>query len=315
MPSFPAHSSQDTQADFHSAAQSRPQIWRTLLGLFIIVLCFFGSTFAVIFGGSRLFQLTPQEIVAGSTPTAVALMFLTFIGAHVGLWITLRLLHKRRYPSLYGSANKLNWRQFRLGMLAAFSLLVIVSLLGFTAPAFVSLDEMPEPTANMAFQDWAIVILPVLLLIFLQSFAEELVFRGYLLQQLRARFKSFWIWAILPSAFFGVSHFDFATYGNNAYLYVLATTIFGAAMALITVKTGNIGAAAGIHFCNNAMMTLLGTKETLDGASLFITEIAPKGAYMSYSMILQSIVTLISLAIWWKVTQRKLLIAKVAQGD
>ena len=57
------------------------------------------------------------------------------------------------------------------------------------------LIPIPDGPATEVFQSlpvktWLMLLLPSLALIFMQVMAEELVFRGYLLQQLRARFSS-----------------------------------------------------------------------------------------------------------------------------
>ncbi len=52
----------------------------------------------------------------------------------------------------------------------------------------------------------------------IQTGAEELVFRGYLQQQLAARFASPLIWMVLPALIFGAVHYDPATAGPNVWL-------------------------------------------------------------------------------------------------
>ena len=149
----------------------------------------------------------------------------------------------------------------------------------------------------------------------MQIFAEELVFRGYLLQQLRARFRSIWLWAILPSFIFGVLHFDPYTYGINAVFYVTHTTVAGIVLAIVTLRTGNIGAAAGLHFGNNAMLVFSGNKGTLDGFSLFLTDIDPASVSMGWSILSQTGLVVIAFTIWWRLTQHNQPIANAKQAD
>ena len=58
-----------------------------------------------------------------------------------------------------------------------------------------------EPNNILAFSDWAKWLLPVLLFIFVQSAAEELVFRGYLLQLIWSKNAGYVYAVILPSLF------------------------------------------------------------------------------------------------------------------
>ena len=74
-------------------------------------------------------------------------------------------------------------------------------------PAGVS----PEVARLRPTGEWLIGLIPALALILMQVAAEEVAFRGYLLQQLRARFRSPLVWAVLPALVFGALHFDPAT--------------------------------------------------------------------------------------------------------
>ncbi len=151
-------------------------------------------------------------------------------------------------------------------------------------------------------------------LVLVQTLAEELIFRGYLLQQLRARFRSLWVCAVLPSALFGLLHFSPATWGVNAYMYVLNTTVVGVILCLVTLRTGNLGAAAGLHFGNNMIAFILGVRGELDGLTLFGLEVAPDSGYMTWSF---TVVTALSLALflaWWRWMNRQHAIANPPSG-
>lgn len=60
--------------------------------------------------------------------------------------------------------------------------------------------------------------------------------------------------------------------GSNALLIVAVTTFFGIIATDVTVRTGNLGAAIGLHFMNNLQaMMLLSLDGTLNGLSLYVT--------------------------------------------
>jgi membrane protease YdiL (CAAX protease family) len=109
-------------------------------------------------------------------------------------------------------------------------------------------------------------------LLLLQVTSEELVFRGYLQQQLAARFDSRWIWYVLPSVLFGFLHYDTEIMGSNAWIVVAHTTIFGMIAADVTARTGNLGAAIGLHFANNLFaLTIISLDGSLSGLGLYKT--------------------------------------------
>ncbi|MDE9449464.1 CPBP family intramembrane metalloprotease [Aliiroseovarius sp. Z3] len=300
---------------FWSPAFPRIQIWRTILGVFVIHAVFFAATFVIFIIGARLLGTDPGQMLGASTPAEAAVFFLTFLGYHLGLWLTVRLLHKRGFRSLFGPALRVNWRHFRRGLLVAIGVSIAAILLQLVQSLF--LPAAPESTAqqSMPFVNWALLVVPALILVLMQIFAEELVFRGYLLQQLRARFGSIWLWAILPSLAFGILHYDPVTYGINGVFYVTHTTVIGILLAVVTLRTGNIGAAAGLHFGNNAMLIFSGTKGTLDGFSLFLTEMDLTSTQMTWSILTQTFTILAAFALWWKLTQRNQPIANTAQAD
>ena len=101
------------------------------------------------------------------------------------------------------------------------------------------------------FDLWFLWLLPISTVLFIQIGAEELFFRGYLLQTIKASGENI-VWAtFFPYILFGFGYFDPEAYGLNAYFYVLQTTILGIILCLDTLKLGNISAALGIHFANN----------------------------------------------------------------
>lgn len=304
-----------TASPFWSPAYPRIQLWRTILGIVLIHVVFFAATFAIFIAGAKMLGTTPADMLGATTPTEAAVFFLTFLGYHLGLWLTVRVLHRRGFRSLFGPALRVNWRHFRRGLLIAIGISIAAILLQFLQPLFLSPTTAPTAERSMPFATWALLVIPALTLVLVQIFAEELVFRGYVLQQLRARFRSIWVWAILPSLAFGVLHFDPATYGINAIFYVTHTMVIGILLAVVTLRTGNIGAAAGLHFGNNAMLIFSGTRGTLDGFSLFLTEIDLTSAQMTWSILSQTSVVLAAFALWWGITRRNQPIANTAQAD
>lgn len=303
-----------TQPPFWQPAQARPQIWRTLLGITLIFAGFFGATFAIFMGGAAALGTTPAALLSGGTPQGAALFFSTFIGFHLALLIVLPLLHRRRYRTLFGPSGRMNWRHFRYGILFIIGL-GLVSILSLGIEQLV-LPDGTRPQIALANPPggWAAWLIPALALVFLQTLSEELVFRGYLLQQLRARFRSVWVWAILPSTLFGALHFDPATYGLNAWLYVLNTGVVGTIACFVTLRTGNLGAAAGLHFANNAMLLLTGIQGDLDGFSLFAIAVDPKSGYMTWSILFQTGLSLAIFVGWWRWMNRNRPIANPARA-
>lgn len=303
------------QSYFWSPAQPYCQFWRSVLGFVLIHVVFFAATFGIFMGGGWLIGKHPADILDGGTATHAGIFFLTFLGYHLGLWLVVRFLHKRSYSTLFGAQRHVLWRQFRIGILIALGVSLAASLLQMFEPLLVAPQDQTQLEQNLPTREWLLILGPALILIFIQIFAEELVFRGYMLQQLRARFQSIWIWAILPSVAFGLLHADPATWGINAIFYVLHTSVVGIVLSFVTLRTGNIGAAAGLHFGNNMSMVLVGNAGSLDGFSLFVAEADLMGWTTTASMVLQTTLVLVAFVLWWNLTQRKPPIANAAKAD
>jgi membrane protease YdiL (CAAX protease family) len=101
---------------------------------------------------------------------------------------------------------------------------------------------------------WLPLALPALMI---QTAAEELAFRGYLLQGLAARFRAPLVWWLLPAVLFGLLHWDPAQFGRHAWLAAASAAVVGLVLADVTASTGNLSAAMGLHFANNAVALLL----------------------------------------------------------
>jgi uncharacterized protein len=84
--------------------------------------------------------------------------------------------------------------------------------------------------------------------LFIQTLWEELLFRGYLLQNLGRKFSSIWIPNFIIAMLFGLAHFG---YGFES---LITSFVFSVFMVLITLKDQGIERAAGIHFINNFLL-------------------------------------------------------------
>lgn len=301
---------------FWQPALARAQIWRTLLGFVVIMAIWLFGTLAILQLAAWLSGRPLYELAGAGDFGAAAAFFLTFAGFHVGLLLVLPVLHRRGYTSLFGPTRRLNLRHFGWGM--AVTLALATGLYSLMIVEHLVLPEgvPPEVTRAQPLRPWLIGLIPALALILFQTFAEEAVFRGYLLQQLRARFKSVWVWGILPSLAFGALHFDANSFGVvNASAYVLNATVMGTLAALVTLRTGNLGAAAGLHFGNNAALVLIGIGGNLDGFSLWLVQMDLRGGYTTYSILTQTGAMLLAYFVWWRWMARHRPIAKDPNHD
>ncbi len=212
----------------------------------------FGTAFAIIGAG----------LAEPNTPGEMIIVLSTFFAMLGAVWLTTLIFRRQGLRHLIGPAPVL--RNFATAVLVMLPL----TLIGFGLSLWSG-----DAILNLPLSTWLIWMLPALPLLFIQVSSEELIFRGYLMQELAVRFKSRWIWLLLPSFIFGCLHYDPARMGSNALYIVAITTFFGIITADVTIRTGNLGAAIGLHFMNNLQaMMLISLDGTLNGLSLYVTK-------------------------------------------
>ena len=256
-------------AAFADAARPRAEIWRTLLGLGLVALGYLGAVLG--FFHLMLAVLEPQigawaaarfvdGFGAGRTAPGLTLLLWSFLLLLLPVLVVLRLLHRRSLSSAIGPPR----RALRDAVRVALPL----GLLAVAMMPFAVLSEAAGRRHDLAsWLMWLPVALPGLML---QVTTEEVLFRGYLQQQLAARFRSPLAWMVLPSALFALLHFAPGSFGGNAVLIAVWAGLFGLLAADLTARTGTIGAAVGLHLATNfSAIFLVGLWGQLDGLALW----------------------------------------------
>lgn len=255
-------------ARFIAPATAYPQLWRLLAGVLLIVVVFIPSVTALMAAAWWVMArdqdgiLWMEGMISAETPTGTLLLLATFLPMALATFLAARALHKRGAGTLFGPRVRV-LRDFAIAAGIVGAMLALSLLLWG-----LSYDAMP----NLPLGTWALLLPLSLLGVLIQTGAEEVLFRGYLQQQLGARFRSPLVWMVVPSLLFGIVHFDAITMGENVWLVVGYAAIFGLFAADLTARTGSIGAAWGFHFANNVLAILiLATDGTITGLSLFLT--------------------------------------------
>lgn len=283
---------------FTAPARKYPAIWRILLGI-AVMLAVYALSIAVLSGVAT--AVTPDiqdmgdlsQLLEGHG-TRGALWTLGSFGGMALAACAAALVHWRRPRTLFGPGGRM-LRHFVLGFL-------VTSLFG--AASFCVLVFTQDLSPGLDRSTWQRLLPLALVLLLIQTGAEELVFRGYLQQQLGARFQNPLIWLVLPSLLFGALHFEPSAPPVAIALILCATGLFGLIAADLTARTGSIGAGWGIHMANNiAAILLVSMSDSLNGLALFRTDFSPETLPRFVPIILFDIA--ITCAIW--VTLRRLL--------
>jgi len=281
--------SSETFEAFVAPARARPALWRTLAGTLLAAALWL---FAI---GATL----PFAASAGgfATPVGILLYLASFAALLGGAALAARLLQGRRAATLIGPGG------FRPGAFGA-GIAVIAAASIPTGIALALLAPPERQTGLAAWAAWLPLALPAVLV---QSAAEEVAFRGFLMQSLAARFRSPWVWWLLPAALFGLLHWNPAGLGPNAPLGALGPTVVGLALADVTVRTGNLSAAIGLHFANNVMaMLVVAMPSPVSALALFLSGVdAGDSERLRLLMLADLAATLLAWAIWRTILARR----------
>lgn len=259
---------------FAALAASRAELWRTLAGVVMIVVL--TATGYRLLGqyldwryGTLIAGAIVWNMLEGASAGGMLLLLFSFLFPAMAVLATTRFLHDRPAGTLFGPTP---WQAARDAVrvaLPALGLAIVVLPVALTDD---SVSANLSPWRFLAFLPLAVPAIAV------QVCAEELVFRGYLQQQLAARFRSPLAWMVLPSALFAAGHNDPDTFGANAPLIAAWSGLFGVLAADLTARTGNPGAAIGLHFATNAVaLLLLGLAGSLDGLALWVHAVDADG--------------------------------------
>ncbi len=285
---------------FVAPARARPQLWRTGVGLAAIALGYFGG-FALILaalvgtlGAEEAFAYL-RTLDTGGTPTLVVLFLAMFAIPLVVTMGAARVLHGRPGRGLFGPKVA---RDFGLAIVIAG---LVYAGIGLVLPLpFEPVPNLP-PALFLSFLPVALAALAI------QTGAEELVFRGYLQQQLAARFRSPLVWMLIPSLTFGALHLDPSAGIGQAWT-MLPPTLFGLVAADLTRLTGSIGLAWGLHFLNNcSAILLMSLQGNLSGLALYTTPFGIDALSITDPLVWQEMI--VTVIVWacvrlWLVRRR-----------
>lgn len=178
-------------------------------------------------------------------PALLTVTMLPFSGVILAIWLALRFLHRRPFQSLIAPAGRFRWRLFFTSALFWLVLSALMDgVLSLLQPG--NYRWTFDPAAFFSFLPFALVLTPI------QIAAEELLFRGYLMQGIGARARSIWLPLLLPAVFFTVLHLsnpEVAEYGADwtVPMYLLMGLLLG----WVTMRSGGLELALGWHLANN----------------------------------------------------------------
>lgn len=258
-------------------ARRSPDLGPVLIIMVLIEIMFFVAPFFV---GIMLPESWALQYIEGVSPLAVLAQLLTFGLIAWVLVLLVRKFHNRGFWSMVGPVRP-SVRHLKVAAVAVFAVLVLQNIL----PPWIAFSQLVETRPLIG---WAIWVIPNIAVLIVQTGTEELYFRGYLQQQLAALSDKPIIWMGLPSLLFGMGHYLNGVGPADGVLYATWATLLGLACADLTARTGNIGAAIGLHLSNNLFAFMLVAEKGMpsSGLALFLY---PPTDYSQFDYRLQTL--------------------------
>lgn len=278
-------------AAFHAyiaPARASSAWWRVLLGGMVIVVCWLGLGIvlmtAVVSGWLIPLGVPPYIMTLTGksfmSPMGIILFLLTFLFMWLGVWLALRLVHRRRLRTVFSATGRIDGRAFWMGVLLGLVYLAVsiaVHIL-FLGP--------PERTA-LPLDVWTEWMVSIALFVVIQASAEEVMFRGYILQYLASWSRHPLVWAVLPSVAFALLHYDSALDPAINRHTLTYTVSFGLVASVLVWRTGGLAAAMGLHIVNNILaIGMFGLEGTALGLELWLFPPEAPDRMMLFNMVL-----------------------------
>jgi len=271
--------------------QGKTEWWRYLIGFSMTLFFWFvlGSllpmalVFVAMFDGNPNTSLDMTTgFVTGIDPMInfVALN-LSFVVMIIGLLLAVKGVHKRPFRSLITPFKSLNITRLGQGFIVYLLLVGLTSLV----------EYLTNPEIYALTLNWQrFVPFALLILIFtpIQTTAEELFFRGYLLQATGHISRSFLGLALFNGLVFMIPHLANPEIASGPLLLALYFFGIGAFFAFITLRDNGLELAIGAHAANNMYAAIFAnyTNSVMPTDSIFtVTELNPLFGLLSFVVI------------------------------
>lgn len=209
--------------------------------------------------GSSAGALPGMDTLSGFVALMLASVF--FI---CGIYLAMRFLHQRPLRTLITPAHSIAWGRLFQGFGLWFGLAVLMSAveaLLYPGRYVWSLDMR----RFVPFVFLALIFIPI------QTCAEELFFRGYVLQAAGLRLRNIWTLSTISGLLFGLPHLMNPEASVNYPLLGFYYFAFGFSLAYISLRDGRLELALGAHAANNLFSVIVAnyTITVLPSPSLF----------------------------------------------
>ncbi len=270
--------------------QGRNAWWRYFLSLLLIM------SFWLILGSLPLIIWLAISHLTKSTLTIPAkydqllkyvVVSLSFCFLLLGIFLAMTGIHRRRFRTLIRPDGIVSGRRILQGG-GAWLLLLAVSYLTEAGVTPARFELTFDSTRWLLFLPLVLIFTPI------QTTAEELLFRGYVLQGLSLLIKNRWFLVGVSSLLFGALHLGNPEVGatNSVGWLTLTYIAFGVFLALITLRDNSLELAIGCHAANNLFLAAIvrDRVSVLDTPAMLTRVVTPDARVEFFLFLVQAVV-------------------------
>lgn len=252
--------------------------------MFTVVIIFFslvaGQLLSEIIAVNQLgFSLTDIPKSADLN-LVLTLLLIPFSFVFFAILLCVKFLFKRPILTVFTAREYFDWRRF----FTSFGIwgVVLATALGAGIAIGQPVDWNFDPSTFFLLLLISIFLIPI------QTTAEELMFRGFLMQTFGKIFKKGWVSILLTGTLFGFLHWanpEVALIGNVLLLYYIGTGVF---LGLLSVWDDGMELPMGYHAINNIFASVILTNDwqAFHTDALFIDRTGPVFGWESWLTII-----------------------------
>jgi membrane protease YdiL (CAAX protease family) len=258
----------------------RVRAWRWIVGTVVILGSWLVGGTLLGLGLLPYTGVDPQVLLTGGDVLAAMpawgyLFFalITFLPLFVGTLVAYRFVLGVKVRFLFSTFDNFRWWRVALGFW------VWVALIG--GPVIVGIVLSPEAYSfSPTWETFLPFLLVGLLLLPMQTTAEELLFRGWIIQWAAQASGNIWWLSTLSGTLFSLPHLLNPEAAGDTLGAFFGYFTVGFALAWVTVRDRSLEIAIGAHMSNNLFAALVVGYEggVLPAEALFVTEPIEWGA-------------------------------------
>jgi len=281
--------------------QGRNDWWCYVLAV-LLILCMWQilgaipSIFLLILAMAN--GISMGNIGTGSLPgvdpaVSFVVLMLASVFFVLGVYLAVRLIHRRPFRTIITPARSIAWGRLFQGFGVWFVLAGLTSVVeALLYPG--RYVWTPDLEHFIPFVFLALILVPI------QTSAEEFFFRGYILQGVGLRVRNIWALSVISGILFMVPHFLNPEASVNYALMGLYYFSMGAFLAYITLRDGRLELALGVHAANNLFSALFAnyTVTVMPSPSLFTVTVLDAVYSVPAALIGMVIFALLFIGLW-----------------